>query len=113
MSVHELGGSDPFIDLDDPDLEAASTGAMAGRFINNGQSCVCAKRFFVAKAAADGFLDRFIAKTRCLKVGDPMSPETDMGAVVREDGLKTLDRQVESSVEMGAKAEQGVERLDR
>jgi len=112
-SVLELGGSDPFIVLDDADLEAASTGAVAGRFINNGQSCVCAKRFFVAKAAADGFLDRFIAKTRSLKVGDPMSPETDIGPVVREDALKTLDRQVQSSVKMGAKVELGGERLKR
>ena len=112
-SVLELGGSDPFIVLDDADLEAASTGAVAGRFINNGQSCICAKRFFVAKAAADGFLDRFIAKTRSLKVGDPMSPETDIGPVVREDALKTLDRQVKSSVKMGAKVELGGERLKR
>ncbi|TMI36539.1 NAD-dependent succinate-semialdehyde dehydrogenase [Candidatus Bathyarchaeota archaeon] len=112
-SVLELGGSDPFIVLDDADLEAASTGAVAGRFINNGQSCICAKRFFVAKAAADGFLDRFISKTRSLKVGDPMSPETDIGPVVREDALKTLDRQVQSSVKMGAKVELGGERLKR
>ena len=112
-SVLELGGSDQFIVLDDADLEAASTGAVAGRFINNGQSCICAKRFFVVKAAADGFLDRFIAKTRSLKVGDPMSPETDIGPVVREDALKTLDRQVQSSVKMGAKVELGGERLKR
>jgi len=112
-SVLELGGSDPFIVLDDADLEAASTGAVAGRFINNGQSCICAKRFFVAKAVADEFLDRFIAKTRSLKVGDPMSPETDIGPVVRDDALKTLDRQVKSSVKMGAKVELGGERLKR
>jgi len=112
-SVLELGGSDPFIVLDDADLEAASTGAVAGRFINNGQSCICAKRFFVAKAVADDFLDRFIAKTRSLKVGDPMSPETDIGPVVREDALKTLDRQVQNSVKMGAKVELGGERLKR
>ncbi len=112
-SVLELGGSDPFIVLDDADLEAASTGAVAGRFINNGQSCICAKRLFVAKTVADEFLDRFIAKTRSLKVGDPMSPETDIGPVVREDALKTLDRQVQSSVKMGAKVELGGERLKR
>ena len=112
-SVLELGGSDPFIVLDDADLEAASTGAVAGRFINNGQSCICAKRFFVAKTVADEFLDRFIAKTGSLKVGDPMSPETDIGPVVREDALKTLDRQVQSSVKMGAKVELGGERLKR
>lgn len=111
--VLELGGSDPFIVLDDADIEAASTAAVAGRFINNGQSCICSKRFFVEKGAADEFLDRFIAKTKSLKVGDPMSPETDLGPVVREDALKTLDRQVQGSVRMGARIELGGERLKR
>lgn len=111
--VLELGGSDPFIVLDDADVEAASTGAVAGRFINNGQSCICAKRFFVAKKIADEFLDRFISKTKSLKVGDPLSPETDLGPVVREESLHTLDRQVKDSVKMGAKIELGGERLKR
>ena len=111
--VLELGGSDPFIVLDDADLEASSTGAVAGRFINNGQSCICAKRFFVAKQIADEFLDRFISKTKSLKVGDPMSPETDVGPVVREESLHTLDGQVKDSVKMGAKVELGGERLKR
>ena len=111
--VLELGGSDPFIVLDDADVEAASTGAVAGRFINNGQSCICAKRFFVAKKIADEFLDRFISKTKSLRVGDPLSPETDVGPVVREESLHTLDRQVKDSVKMGAKIELGGERLKR
>jgi succinate-semialdehyde dehydrogenase/glutarate-semialdehyde dehydrogenase/succinyl-CoA reductase len=111
--VLELGGSDPFIVLDDADVEAASTGAVAGRFINNGQSCICAKRFFVAKNIADEFLDRFISKTKSLKVGDPLSPETDVGPVVREESLHTLDRQVKDSVKMGARVEIGGERLKR
>ena len=111
--VLELGGSDPFIVLDDADAEAASTGAVAGRFINNGQSCICAKRFFVAEGIADEFLDRFIAKTKSLKVGDPLSPETDLGPVVREESLHKLDRQVKDSVKMGAKLALGGERLKR
>jgi acyl-CoA reductase-like NAD-dependent aldehyde dehydrogenase len=111
--VLELGGSDPFIVLDDADVEAASTGAVAGRFINNGQSCICAKRFFVAKKIADEFLDRFISKTKSLKVGDPLSPETDVGPVVREESLHTLDRQVKDSLKMGAEIELGGERLKR
>src|SRR5947208_11791971 len=111
--VLELGGSDPFIVLDDADVEAASTGAVAGRFINNGQSCICAKRFFVAKKIADDFLDRFISKTKSLKVGDPLSPETDVGPMVREESLHKLDRQVKDSVKMGAKVETGGERLKR
>ncbi len=111
--VLELGGSDPFIVLDDADVEAASTGAVAGRFINNGQSCICAKRFFVAKQIADEFLDRFISKTKSLKVGDPLSPETDVGPVVREESLHKLDRQVKDSVKMGAKVQLGGDRLKR
>lgn len=111
--VLELGGSDPFIVLEDADVEASSTGAVAGRFINNGQSCICAKRFFVARPVADEFLDRFISKTKSLKVGDPLSPETDVGPVVREESLHTLDRQVKDSVKMGAKVELGGERLKR
>jgi acyl-CoA reductase-like NAD-dependent aldehyde dehydrogenase len=112
-TVLELGGSDPFIILDDADLEAASTGAVAGRFINNGQSCICSKRFFVEKNVADEFLDRFIAKTKSLKVGDPMGPETDVGPMVREEALRTLDKQVKDSVKMGAQLELGGERLKR
>jgi succinate-semialdehyde dehydrogenase/glutarate-semialdehyde dehydrogenase/succinyl-CoA reductase len=111
--VLELGGSDPFIVLDDADIEAASTGAVAGRFINNGQSCICAKRFFVAEKIAEEFLDRFISKTKSLKVGDPLSRETDIGPVVREESLHKLDRQVKDSVKMGAKVELGGDRLKR
>ncbi|HKI76143.1 MAG TPA: NAD-dependent succinate-semialdehyde dehydrogenase [Candidatus Bathyarchaeia archaeon] len=111
--VLELGGSDPFIVLDDADVEAASTGAVAGRFINNGQSCICAKRFFVARKIADEFLDRFTSKTKSLKVGDPLSPETDVGPLVREESLHKLDRQVKDSIKMGAKVQLGGERLKR
>ena len=111
--VLELGGSDPFIVLDGADVEAASTGAVAGRFINNGQSCICAKRFFVARKIADEFLDRFTSKTKSLKVGDPLSPETDVGPLVREESLHKLDRQVKDSIKMGAKVQLGGERLKR
>lgn len=112
-AVLELGGSDPFVVLDDADIDAASTGAVAGRFINNGQSCICAKRFFVEKNVADEFLDQFVAKAKSLKVGDPLSPETDVGPMVREEALKTLDQQVKASVKMGAQIEIGGEQLKR
>jgi acyl-CoA reductase-like NAD-dependent aldehyde dehydrogenase len=111
--VLELGGSDAFIVLDDADIEAASTGAVAGRFLNNGQSCICAKRFFVDKNVADEFLDKFIKKTKSLRVGDPLSPDTDVGPVVREEALRTLERQVKESVKMGAKIELGGEQINR
>jgi len=111
--VLELGGSDPFIVLEDADVEAASTGAVAGRFINNGQSCIATKRIFVIKRVFDEFLEKFVKKAKSLKVGDPLSPETDIGPMVREDALKTLDGQVKDAVRQGAQLELGGERLRR
>lgn len=111
--VLELGGSDPFVVLDDADVEAASSGAVAGRFINCGQSCIASKRFFVAKSVAEEFLDQFVKKTRSLVVGDPLNGETDLGPLVREEALMTLDGQVKDSVKAGAKVELGGERLKR
>jgi acyl-CoA reductase-like NAD-dependent aldehyde dehydrogenase len=111
--VLELGGSDPFIVLEDADIEAASTGAVAGRFINNGQSCIATKRIFVVKQVLDEFLEKFVRKTKSLKVGDPLSPETDIGPMVREDALKTLDGQVKDAAKQGARLELGGERLKR
>jgi acyl-CoA reductase-like NAD-dependent aldehyde dehydrogenase len=111
--VLELGGSDPFIVLEDADIEAASTGAVAGRFINNGQSCIATKRIFVVKRVLDEFLEKFVKKTRSLRVGDPLSPETDIGPMVREEALKTLDGQIKDSLTKGAHLELGGERLKR
>jgi acyl-CoA reductase-like NAD-dependent aldehyde dehydrogenase len=111
--VLELGGSDPLIVLEDADIEAASTGAVAGRFINNGQSCIATKRIFVVKKVLDEFLDKFVKKTRSLKVGDPLTPETDIGPMVREEALKTLDGQVKDAVRQGAHLELGGKRLSR
>jgi succinate-semialdehyde dehydrogenase/glutarate-semialdehyde dehydrogenase/succinyl-CoA reductase len=111
--VLELGGSDPFIILDDADLEAASSGAVAGRFINCGQSCIASKRFFVAKRVVDEFLDQFVKKTKSLVVGDPLHSETDVGPMVREETVRVLDGQVRDSVKAGAKTELGGERLKR
>jgi acyl-CoA reductase-like NAD-dependent aldehyde dehydrogenase len=111
--VLELGGSDPFIVLEDADIEAASTGAVAGRFINNGQSCIATKRIFVVKRVLDEFLEKFVKKTRSLRVGDPLSPETDIGPMVREEALKTLDGQIKDALTKGAHLELGGERLKR
>ncbi len=112
-TVLELGGSDPFVVLDDANIEAASSGAVAGRFINCGQSCIASKRFFVAKPVADEFLDQFVRKTKSLHVGDPLDSETDIGPMVREDALTTLDGQVRDSVKEQANVEVGGERLRR
>src|SRR5438874_12875010 len=111
--VLELGGSDPFIVLEDADIEAASTGAVAGRFINNGQSCIATKRIFVVKQDLDKFLEKFVKKTRSLKVGDPLSPETDIGPMVRQEAVKNLDAQVKDALKRGAHLEHGGERLRR
>ncbi len=111
--VLELGGSDPFIVLDDPDIEAAaSTGAQA-RTINSGQSCIAAKRFIVHEAVYDEFLDRFVEEMERLEVGDPKDEDTDVGPQARGDLLDTLHEQVEDSVEAGATLELGGEPLDR
>ena len=112
-TVLELGGSDPFIVLDDADVEASSSGAVAGRFINCGQSCIASKRFFVAKKIADDFMEQFIRKTKSLRVGDPLNSETDLGPMVREEALDHLNSQVQDSVKEGARLELGGHRIQR
>ncbi len=111
--VLELGGSDPFIVLGDADIDAASSGAVAGRFINCGQSCIASKRFFVAKGVSEQFLDQFTKKTESLRVGDPLESDTDIGPMVREDALQTLDTQIRDSVKTGAHITLGGERIRR
>ena len=101
-TVLELGGSDPFIVCEDADIEKASTGAVKGRFINCGQSCIASKRFIVVKNIADEFTEKFVQKTEKLRVGDPLSDDTDLGPLVNASGLKTIDSQVKDSVKEGA-----------
>ena len=112
-TVLELGGSDPFIVLGDAELEAATTGAVMGRFINCGQSCIAAKRFIVVKSVANQFTEQFVNKVKKLKVGDPLKPDTDIGPMVQEKALKEVDSQVKASMQMGARVETGGERVDR
>lgn len=112
-TVLELGGSDPFIVLGDADLDAATTGAVRGRFINCGQSCIAAKRFIVVKSVANQFTEQFVSKVKKLKIGDPMETDTDIGPMVQEKALKEVDAQVKASVQMGATVETGGERIDR
>ena len=100
--VLELGGSDPFIVLDDAIIEKAAEGAVKGRFINCGQSCVASKRFFVGKNIAKDFIELFIKKASQLKVGDPMLPDTDIGPLSSKDGLETISGIVEDAKEKGA-----------
>ena len=109
--VLELGGSDPFIVCEDADIEKASNGAVKGRFINNGQSCIASKRFIVVKKIANEFIEKFIQKTEKLKVGDPLSEDTDLGPIVNAEGLKTIDFQVKDSVKAGAEILTGGEQI--
>lgn len=99
--VLELGGSDPFIVLEDANIEKAAEGAVKGRFINCGQSCIASKRFFVVKNVADEFIERFVKKTSNLKVGDPTSIDSDIGPLSSKDGLETISGIVEDAKSKG------------
>lgn len=109
--VLELGGSDPFIVCEDADVEKASNGAVKGRFINCGQSCIASKRFIVAKQVANDFIEQFIQKTEKLVVGDPLSDNTDMGPLVNEAALNNIESLVQDAVKNGAQILTGGERL--
>ena len=112
-SVLELGGSDPFIVLKDADLEQAIATAVKGRMINNGESCIAAKRFIVAEEIFDEFLMLFKEKFCSLKYGDPLHPDTDYGPLARPDLAEELFEQVSKSVNMGAKVAMGGDRPEK
>jgi succinate-semialdehyde dehydrogenase/glutarate-semialdehyde dehydrogenase len=112
-SVMELGGSDPFIILKDADLELAVNTAVTARLLNNGQSCIAAKRFIVVEEIAEKFEKEFIKKFEEVAVGDPMDKNTELGPIAREDLLIELHEQVTKSVEDGAKILTGGKRLER
>jgi succinate-semialdehyde dehydrogenase/glutarate-semialdehyde dehydrogenase/succinyl-CoA reductase len=112
-TVLELGGSDPFIVCEDADIEKASNGAIKGRFINCGQSCIASKRFIVVKNVANEFIEKFVQKAEKLKVGDPLSDDTDIGPLVNASGLKKIDSQVKESVKEGAEVLTGGEQIGK
>lgn len=111
--VLELGGSDPFIVLDDADVEFAAKNAVLGRTMNSGQSCIAAKRFIVKRKIADEFSKIFAEETSKLVVGNPMNMETDLGPLVNKDGLAQIEAQVQDAVSKGAKVLTGGKRLER
>jgi succinate-semialdehyde dehydrogenase / glutarate-semialdehyde dehydrogenase len=111
--VLELGGSDPFIVMPSADLNEAVTTAVKARTINNGQSCIAAKRFIIAAEIADEFERRFVKGMESLKVGDPMDETTDIGPLATGDILTTLDDQVKQTVAKGARLLTGGKRLER
>ena len=108
--VLELGGSDPFIVCDDADIEKASDGAVKGRFINCGQSCIASKRFILDKKISNEFVEKFVQKAEKLKLGDPMSEDTDIGPLVNEQGLNNIESIVNESIKEGAELLTGGER---
>ncbi|MFN2499585.1 MAG: NAD-dependent succinate-semialdehyde dehydrogenase [Pyrinomonadaceae bacterium] len=112
-TVLELGGSDPFIVMSSANLEQAVNTAVKARTINNGQSCIAAKRFIVAKEIYREFEERFVAEMKSLKVGDPMNEDTDIGPLATEQTLKDVDEQVKTSVAAGAILLTGGKKLER
>jgi len=100
--VLELGGSDPFLVMPTADLEAAASVAVTARNQNNGQSCIAAKRFIVHADVYDDFVSRFVAKTKALRVGDPLEEGTDVGPVATQSGRDELAELVDDAIERGA-----------
>jgi succinate-semialdehyde dehydrogenase/glutarate-semialdehyde dehydrogenase len=102
-TVLELGGSDPYLVLEDADLELAATVCTKGRLVNSGQSCIAAKRFIVVDAIRPAFEERFVRQMAAAKVGDPLLEDTQVGPLARHDLRATLHRQVAESIAQGAK----------
>ena len=102
-TVLELGGSDPFIVLEDADLPATAKSATTGRLVNTGQSCIAAKRFIVLDAVADRFVPALVEEMKSRRVGSPLERETEVGPLARHDLRDELHRQVEESVRRGAR----------
>jgi succinate-semialdehyde dehydrogenase/glutarate-semialdehyde dehydrogenase len=102
-TVLELGGSDPFIVLEDADVRGAAKAAADSRLINGGQSCIAAKRFIVVEQVAKAFLDLFVGEMRSRRMGDPLARDTQVGPQARPDLRADLHRQVVESVKAGAR----------
>ena len=110
-SVLELGGSDPFIVLPSANLDEAAATAVKARCINNGQSCIAAKRFIIHAAVYDAFVARMVAGLERLVVGDPMADATDVGPLATEQVLRDVTAQVDASVAAGARLLCGGKRI--
>ena len=112
-TVLELGGSDPFVVMPSADLDRAVKTAVQARVLNNGQSCIAAKRFIVDARIADEFERRFVTGMAALRVGDPMDESTDVGPLATPAILEELEGQVSRSVAMGATLLTGGHRIER
>ncbi|WP_265583549.1 aldehyde dehydrogenase family protein [Synechocystis salina] len=112
-TVLELGGSDPFIVLEDADLDQAIQTAVPARMQNNGQSCIAAKRFIVQASIAEEFFQRLTKEFQALKVGDPSEPDTNIGPLATLDILADIVDQVEQTIAAGAQCRCGGKALDQ
>ena len=112
-TVLELGGSDPFIVMPSANLDEAVTTAVKARTINNGQSCIAAKRFIIADAIYDEFEKRFVEEMRALKIGDPMDESVEIGPLATPQIVNDLDEQVKKAVSSGARVLTGGRKIDR
>lgn len=101
--VLELGGSDPFIICKDADLDAASDAAIKARLLNNGQTCIAAKRFIVHKSFEKKFIQNYLDRLSKKVIGDPLLETTDIGPLARADIRENLQRQLDISIKRGAK----------
>ena len=110
-SVLELGGSDPFVVMPSANLDAAVKTGIKARIVNNGQSCIAAKRFIVHEDVADEFESRFVAAMEALKIGNPLDESVDVGPMAMPQIVKDLEQQVSASVTAGAKLLTGGKRL--
>ncbi len=111
-SVMELGGSDPFVVMPSADLEQAASTAVTARMINNGQSCIAAKRFIIHEKIYDEFLKRFVAGVSAIRIGDPMDEKTQLGPLATGAIRDGLDNQVKASVAAGARLLTGGKKLE-
>ena len=111
--VLELGGSDPFIVMPSANLEEATTTAVKARIVNNGQSCIAAKRFIVAEQIADQFERKFVSNMEALRLGDPFNEDTELGPLATKDGVSDLDADVQKTVAAGARLLTGGKAIDR
>jgi len=112
-TVLELGGSDPFIVMPSANLDEAVTTAVKARTINNGQSCIAAKRFIVANEIYEEFERKFVTQMRALPIGDPMEESIEIGPLATPQIVKDLEEQVKKAVAAGARVLTGGQRLDR
>jgi len=110
--VLELGGSDPFIVLEDADINFVCSNAANARTINSGQSCIAAKRFIVVRNIADEFLSHFTESMKSLKIGNPLDASTDVGPLSNKQQLEKLEVQVKDAIKKGARIECGGKRIE-